>query len=79
MNLLDAPSTTEGERRVPSPRVLYTVAQVAEILCIGRSKTYELVMRGDIASITIGRLRRIPASEIARFIDLPASMPGGAR
>lgn len=65
-----------ASRRQPSPvessagpRVLYTVTEVASLLGLGRSKTYELVMSGIIDSVTIGRSRRISAAELARFVN----------
>ena len=48
---------------------LLTVAQAATMLSLGRSKAYELVMKGDIRSITIGRSRRIPVQALDEFIQ----------
>lgn len=60
------------------PQLLYTVEQVADILTIGRSKTYELVMSGDIASVTIGRLRRVPAASVVAYVHaLSAAQDAG--
>lgn len=44
-----------------APRVLLTVEAAAERLSIGRTMMYALVKSGDIESVCIGRLRRIPA------------------
>jgi excisionase family DNA binding protein len=57
-----APPTTE--------RLLLTVTQAAERLGISRSLLYELLATGDVESITIGRLRRIPAEALANYIRL---------
>lgn len=60
-------ANTEGNPRpvdqhtpVSMPLVL-TIEQAAERLGIGRSLMYALVMSGEVESVTIGRLRRIPA------------------
>jgi len=48
--------------------LLLTVEQAADRLGIGRSLFYELITHGDIESITIGRLRRIPTDALAAYI-----------
>jgi excisionase family DNA binding protein len=57
---------------VPQPRstperVLLTVAEAAERLNLGKTKTYELVMAGEIESTNIGRLRRIHVDSIRAY------------
>ncbi len=47
---------------------LLTVLQTAERLNLGRSLTYRLVLAGDIASIKIGKSRRVPVDAIEEFI-----------
>lgn len=47
---------------------LLTVGDVAELLQLGRSKTYELVMSGTIPSVLIGRSRRIMAASVDAYI-----------
>lgn len=51
-------------------KLLLTIPEVALRLGLGRSLIYELVMRGEIKSITIGRARRIPVGAIDEFIRL---------
>jgi excisionase family DNA binding protein len=36
-------------------RGLYTVVEAAQLLGVGRSTMYELVHRGDVASVRLGR------------------------
>ena len=48
--------------------LLLTVSQAADRLELGRSLVYELVMRGEIASIKVGRARRIPAAALEQFV-----------
>jgi excisionase family DNA binding protein len=47
---------------------LLKVPEVAARLNLSRSLTYELVQRGDIRAVRIGRARRVPESEVARFV-----------
>ena len=61
---------------------VYTVAEAARHLKIGRTAMYELVMSGQVRSITIGRSRRVPASCIAEYLtqllEQPADVPAAA-
>jgi excisionase family DNA binding protein len=47
---------------------LLTVAEAATALRVGRTLVYELVLRGELGSIKIGRARRIPISAVEDFI-----------
>jgi excisionase family DNA binding protein len=51
-----------------TPRVLLTVEQVAEQLGIGRTTVYRLLKDGQIESVTVGRLRRIPQTEVDAYV-----------
>jgi excisionase family DNA binding protein len=51
-----------------TPLVL-TIEQAAKRLGIGRTLAYALVSSGEIESVTIGRLRRIPAECLTEYID----------
>ena len=48
---------------------LLTVSEAADLLGLGRSKAYELVMRGELKSILIGRARRVPVAALDEFIQ----------
>ena len=50
-------------------RLLITVEEAARRLSIGRSHIYELVVRGMLRSVRIGRSRRIAARDIEAFIE----------
>jgi excisionase family DNA binding protein len=55
-----------------------TVAEAAAVLGIGRTLMYSLVSSGAVESVTIGRLRRIPADALTAYVDdLRASAPHG--
>ena len=48
--------------------VALTVEEAARRIGIGRTKMYEYVSSGEIPSVTIGRLRRIPAEAVRGFL-----------
>ncbi|MYR70172.1 MULTISPECIES: helix-turn-helix domain-containing protein [unclassified Streptomyces] len=47
---------------------LLTVPQVMVRLQLGRSAVYDLLRSGQLASITLGRARRIPTHALTDFI-----------
>ncbi|MFD8222705.1 helix-turn-helix domain-containing protein [Streptomyces massasporeus] len=47
---------------------LLTVAEVMARLKLGRSTVYDLIRSGQLASVTIGRCRRVPALALRDFI-----------
>ncbi len=50
-------------------RLLFRVGEAAEMLGIGRSKTWELVARGDLESLKIDGSRRITRSAIEAYVE----------
>ncbi len=48
--------------------VLLTVEEAAERLRIGRTSMYRLVSTGTVESVTVGRLRRVPAECLAEYV-----------
>jgi excisionase family DNA binding protein len=54
---------------IPRPaRLVLTVEQAAEQLGIGRTLMYALIASGDVESVRIGRLRRVPADALDAFV-----------
>lgn len=49
-------------------RLLLTVEEAADRLGIGRSLMYELIGCGQIVSIHVGRLRRVPLESLADYV-----------
>jgi len=47
---------------------LLTIAETASALSIGRSSVYELLRRGEIPSVKLGRARRVPAAALDEFV-----------
>lgn len=58
---------------VPEPResvaenVMLTVDEAAKWLRIGRTTAWGLVKSGELRSVLIGRLRRVPAAEVHAY------------
>jgi excisionase family DNA binding protein len=48
-------------------RVLLTAEEAADSLKIGRCKVYDLIRTGELESVKIGRLRRIPVDSLHTF------------
>jgi excisionase family DNA binding protein len=57
--------------------VLLTVEQAARRLGVGRSTMYGLIAQGEVESIQIGHLRRIPVDALADFVAR-RRVPGSA-
>lgn len=53
--------------RIPPERVMLTVEEAAERLNVGRTTMFKLIRRGDVETIQIGRLRRVPVSSIQNY------------
>ncbi len=57
-------------------RLLLTVEEAADRLGIGRTLMYALVKDGEVESVHIGRLRRIPADALPRYLErLRSALP----
>ncbi|HUP15931.1 MAG TPA: helix-turn-helix domain-containing protein [Acidimicrobiia bacterium] len=50
-------------------RLLLTPEDAADLLSIGRSKLYELIGDGHLASVRIGASRRVPMSALVEFVQ----------
>lgn len=55
-------------RPYPEP-LLMTVEEAAEQLLIGRSLMYELIKEGRVATVRIGRLRRVPCEALRNYVE----------
>lgn len=60
--------TTAAEHPTSEAPILLTVDEAAERLRIGRSLVYALMKEGELESVRIGRLRRIPVDALPRFL-----------
>ena len=56
-----------GSDDVAARRNLLTVEEAAQRLALGRTTVYALLKDGQISSVRIGRLRRIPVEALAAY------------
>jgi excisionase family DNA binding protein len=66
--VIESPHAEESTVSSNNLHVVLTVEQAANRLGIGRTLMYELVKRGDVRSVSIGRLRRIPAQCVDEYV-----------
>ncbi|MGC5029289.1 helix-turn-helix domain-containing protein [Micromonospora sp. DT229] len=59
----------------PDNRVVLTIEQAAERLGIGRTTMYALIKTGQIRTVTIGRLRRVPTFCLDEYVQSLLSNP----
>ncbi|MGK5442670.1 helix-turn-helix domain-containing protein [Micromonospora sp. URMC 105] len=52
----------------PENRVVLTIEEAAHRLGIGRTTMYALIKTGQIRTVTIGRLRRVPAFCLDEYV-----------
>ncbi|ACX51971.1 DNA binding domain protein, excisionase family [Ammonifex degensii KC4] len=55
-----------------------TVEEAAELLRLKKRTAYDLVARGEIPSVRLGRFIRIPAASVIRMARLGELEEGGA-
>lgn len=54
---------------VPDERLLLSVNEAARLLGIGRTLMYELLGSGEIDSVHVGRLHKVPAEALTAFVE----------
>ncbi len=62
----------------PNRRLLYSIEEAAQLLGIGRTFMFELVATGQIASLKIGRRRKIPSSALDAYVERLAAEQAAA-
>jgi len=69
---------TESDGLLPGPpaRGLLRIDEAAAWLGLSKRKTYELILRGELPSVHIGRSRRIALSALESFVRRLAVEPG---
>lgn len=50
-------------------KLLLTPEEAGQVLGIGRTKVYELMLSNQLESVKIGSSRRIPTDALAGFVD----------
>ncbi|MDO3687351.1 helix-turn-helix domain-containing protein [Micromonospora sp. C28ISP2-4] len=53
----------------PETRVVLTIEEAAQRLGIGRTTMYALIKTGQIRTVTIGRLRRVPTFCLDEYVQ----------
>jgi excisionase family DNA binding protein len=56
-------------------RGLYTVVEAAQLVGVGRSTMYEIVSRGEVASVRLGRKVFITRSTLEALLGFPPPAP----
>lgn len=59
--------------------ILLTVPAAAKLLSLSRSTVYELIRRGEIPAMKVGRVRRIPTDALDAFRSAPANVRRAGR
>jgi excisionase family DNA binding protein len=60
---------TPTSRPTPVEALVLTVEETADVLKVGRTTVYNLLKSGCLDSIMIGRLRRIPYTDLLTYLD----------
>ena len=66
------PRGLRGRRPAPESgagqRLLLTVEEAADCLCVGRTYMFELIAMGVVPSVRLGKLRRIRPEDLERYV-----------
>lgn len=76
MSRRSAQTKAEQQPEVPAQRragavigpLLLTVEEAGAAIGVGRSLMYELISRGDISTVRIGRLRRVRPEDLENYV-----------
>jgi excisionase family DNA binding protein len=66
---VSAPTRAQGA----DPELLLSPEEAARRLAVSRTRVFELVQRGELRSLKVGRLRRIVARSLDEFVDREAN------
>ncbi|MEV2242515.1 helix-turn-helix domain-containing protein [Micromonospora sp. NPDC049891] len=65
---LNTPELRGEAVSTPDNRVVLTIEEAAQRLGIGRTTMYALIKAGQIRTVTIGRLRRVPTFCLDEYV-----------
>jgi excisionase family DNA binding protein len=74
-----ADSTPHGDTATdsqPGGLLLLTVEEAARRLRLGRTLVYRLISSGELESVKVGRLRRVPAECLPAYVAAPRGAQG---
>jgi excisionase family DNA binding protein len=63
-----APGPADAPAQFDPTLSLLTVEEAARRLQIGRTTCYSLIRTGELESVPVGRLRRVPADAIPEYV-----------
>jgi excisionase family DNA binding protein len=63
------PTTGENAVNAEPTDLVLTIEEAAKRLRIGRTLMYALIKNGEIRTVTIGRLRRVPVQCVAEYVN----------
>ncbi len=67
---MPAMETTHTPKKKPEARLVLTVEETADALGISRAFAYELVRKGELPSIRLGRRIVVPRVQLARLVGV---------
>ena len=50
-------------------RILYRPGEAAEAIGVSRSRLYELINSGEIPSVKVGNVKRVPVDKLREWVD----------
>jgi len=65
-------------RRLQGARLLYTAEDAAFLLSLSRSELFVLLKSGEIPSVKVGRLRRVPHASLLAYVERLVAEQGAA-
>lgn len=68
MDLTEVDQFDQKVRIIYPDRLLLRVEEAAELLRIARTLMYRLLLAGDIESVHVGRLRRVPVDAVRQYV-----------
>ncbi len=60
---------TQSTDHSTSEPLLLTVVEAGQLLSVGRTTIYELISRGELRSVHVGRARRVPVAAVVEYVN----------
>ena len=54
---------------MPVERILYRPGEAAEAIGVSRSRMYELLASGEIPSVNVGNVKRVPVDKLREWVE----------
>jgi excisionase family DNA binding protein len=59
------------KREIPRQIQTLTIEETAAALRIGRRTVYEMMDRGELPYVTVGKRRRVRVSDVEKILEIP--------